>query len=182
MRCVMVSIICMTLVLTQGGCRSVYRFRCTSHPPGAVVLVEQEVVGQTDCTVKIPRKSHAIRDHKIEMLFSLPDGRERTHVVDLRGLKPSNPFAETVSAPFIVLGAGLMLLAGGSDDEDTSSDADHEKDSDRRMGLLGFGTLGVGAGVFHLLGGDADSLSGYPVYIDFREPTEPVENEETRVQ
>ena len=138
---------------------------------GAVVLVEQKVVGQTDCTVKIPRRSHAIRDHRIEMVFSLPDGREKTHVVDLRGLKPSNPFAETVSAPFMLLGAGLMLLAGGGDDEDTSSDADHDKDSDdRRMGLLGFGTLGVGAGVFHLLGGDFDSLSGYPVHMSFHEP------------
>ena len=186
MRCVILNVMFVALVFVQAGCRSVYRFQCTSRPSGAVILVGEEVVGQTGCTVKIPRKSDAIQDHRIEMTFCLPDGREKRHIVDLRGLKPSNPFAETVGAPFMLLGAGLILLSGGShedEDEDTFSDTDHKKDSsDHRMGLLGLGTLGAGAGLLHLFGGDFDSLSGYPIHVDFNEPPGAIENEETHVQ
>jgi hypothetical protein len=33
MRCATVSVVCVILVLTQAGCRGVYRFRCTTASP-----------------------------------------------------------------------------------------------------------------------------------------------------
>jgi hypothetical protein len=42
------------------------------------------------------------------------------------------------------------------------------------MGLVGVGVAGAGAGVFHLLGGDTDSLHGYEICVDFNEPAESV--------
>jgi hypothetical protein len=89
----------------QLGCRSVYRFECTSSPTEAGVVVQEQMLGETPCTVEIPKDSDLIRDGKIAFVFCLQDGREKTNVVDLRGLRPSNPFAEIVSAPFVVAGA-----------------------------------------------------------------------------
>ena len=133
-------------------------------------------MGETPCTIAIPRNSEMIRDHKVELTFCLPDGREKVHAVDLHGLKPSNPLAEIVSAPFMLTGLGLVLLFGGSDedeDEDAPSYGNHEKHDNHDHGktLLGLGVVGVGAGVYWLLGGDGDSLAGHEVHVDFDRPT-----------
>ena len=95
MRSVTLSIGCAILVLTQGGCRSVYRLRCTSWPPVAGVL------------------------------------------------------------------------AGGEDKEESPSAADDKKDkpSNLDMGLLGLGVMGARAGLYHLCGGEGDSLTGYEVHV-----------------
>jgi hypothetical protein len=169
MRCMAVNVLCVVLLLAQAGCRSVYRFHFTSRPMPAGVLVGQEMLGETECTVHIPKDSEWIQDGKIEFTFCLPDGREKVHVVDLHGLRPSNPLAEIVSAPFVVLGAGLLLLSGGDDEED---------DNDAERGLLGVGVLAVGAGVFQLLGGDGDSLTPYGVHVDFTKPSPETEDHE----
>lgn len=174
----------MILVFTQVGCRSVYRLQCTAWPPVAGVLCGEQMMGETPCTVTILRNSELIRDNKVELTFCLPDGRERPHVVDLHGLKPSNPLAEIVSMPVMLAGAGLLLLAGDPDeDEDEEEESpfatDHKKDKsdDRRTGLLGLGVMAAGGGLYHLFGGDADSLAGYEVYVDFRKPAAETENE-----
>ena len=179
MRAVTLSIVCVILVLTQAGCRSVYRLQCSSFPPVAGVLVGEKLMGETPCTVTIPKDSEMIRDHKVELTFCLADGREKVHVADLHGLKPSNPMAEIVSAPFVLTGLGLVLLFGGSDedeDEGGSFTDHHEKDDDHDHGkvLLGWGVMGVGAGVYWLFGGDAASLSGYDVHVYFDEPARQV--------
>jgi hypothetical protein len=165
--------LCVILLLTQVGCRSVYRFHCTSRPFPAGVLVGQDMLGETPCTVKIPK--HSV------FTFCLPDGREKTHTVDLHSLKPSNPLAEIVSAPLMLAGAGLILSSGAhGDDEDKETDQPWAKDekekhrNDLNMGLVGFGAAGAGMGVFHLLGGDEASLNGYDIRVDFDEPARSV--------
>ncbi|MGE5294585.1 MAG: hypothetical protein ACM3VT_07140, partial [Solirubrobacterales bacterium] len=72
---------CLFLILSQLGCRSVYRFRCTSNPSEAGVVIAEEMVGETPCDVEVPKDSEWIQDGKIEFRFCLPDGRERTTVV-----------------------------------------------------------------------------------------------------
>jgi len=163
-------VICAILALSGLGCRSVYRFRCTSRPTGAGVLVGEQRLGATACRIKIPKRSELIQDGRIEFTFCLPDGREKKRVVDLRGLKATNPGAEIFAAPFILTGAGLLVLTGnGRDAADSSFASDSQARSDRHRlstALLGLGFLGAGAGVYALLGGDAESLSDYPVFVD----------------
>lgn len=167
-------VVCVLLALSQVGCRSVYQFRCTSNPSEAGVVVREQMLGETPCSIKIPKDSDLIQDGKVEFTFCLPDGRERKRIVDLHDLKPTNPVALVVSMPFLLTGIGLLWLAGADkDDEDFSpTGSAGSEDAGGRVGslLLGLGTLGLGAGVYSLLGGDTDSLSDYPVRVDFNEP------------
>jgi hypothetical protein len=159
----------------QLGCRSVYRFECTSSPIEAGVVVEEQMLGETPCTVEIPKDSDLIRDGKIAFVFCLPDGREKTKVVDLCGLKPSNPFADIVSAPFVVAGFILLLpfLLANHDDEDNSYTSDEDdKHSDITTTLLGFGAMGIGYGVYRLCGGDPDAGKPRHVHVNFHEPAD----------
>jgi hypothetical protein len=139
------------------------------------------MMGETPCNFKIPKKSNLIQDGRIEFTFCLPDGREKRHVVELQGVKATNPVAEVVAAPFLLAGFGLVLLfAGDSDDEDSSwpSESQSEDERDRLSGtLLGLGFLVVGAGVYGLLGGDCESLRDYPVWVDFDAPPDADERE-----
>ena len=132
------------------------------------------MLGETPCSIKIPKKSDLIQDGKIEFTFCLPDGREKKRIVDLHDLKPTNPAALVVSMPFLLAGVGLLWLAGADkgDDDSSSVGSAGSKDLGNRVGsaLLGLGTLGIGAGLYSLLGGDTDSLSDYPVRVDFNEP------------
>jgi hypothetical protein len=166
-------ILCVLLALSQVGCRSEYRFRCTSKPSEAGVVIGERMMGETPCTVKIPRKSGLIQDGKIEFTFCLPDGQERKRVVDLHDLKPTNPVAMAVASPFLLAGVGMLWLAGidKNDENSYAQDSEQSKDLGGRAcsALLGLGTIGVGAGVYSLLGGHADSLSDYPVRVDFSE-------------
>jgi hypothetical protein len=168
---------CLLLILSQLGCRSVYRFECTSKPSGAGVLVGQEMMGETECTVKIPRNSDLIQDGMIEFTFCLPDGRERSTAVSLRGLKPSNPVAEVVAAPFLLGGAALFVLTtnakGRAKDSDPARQANEEekrRSDNLLIGLAGLGIMVIGSGLYHLFGGRGDSLQGRPVHVDFDKP------------
>ncbi|MCX5643491.1 MAG: hypothetical protein NTZ17_02225 [Phycisphaerae bacterium] len=169
-------VVCVLLALSQVGCRSVYQFRCTSNPSEVGVVVREQMLGETPCSVKIPKKSDLIQDGQIEFVFCLPDGREKKRVVDLHDLKPTNPVAWIVAAPFLLTGIGLLWLAGADKNDEDSSPVGSagSKDAGGRAcsALLGVGTLGIGAGVYSLLGGDADSLNDYPVRVDFSEPQE----------
>jgi hypothetical protein len=167
-------VVCTLLVLPQFGCQGVYRFRCTSKPSGAGVLVGEEVLGETACNIRIPKKSKLIRDGKIELTFCLSDGRERTQILNLHKFKPTNPIAEVVAAPFLLAGVGLLALALNGGDSEDSSLAD-ENESENVGGrvltaVLGLGVVGIGVGVYALLGGHPDSLNDYPVRVDFTEP------------
>jgi hypothetical protein len=167
-------VVYVVLALSQIGCRSVYQFRCTSKPSGAGVVVREEMLGETPCSIKIPKKSDLIQDGKIEFTFCLPDGREKQRAVDLHDAKPTNPVAQIVAGPFLLAGVGLLLLAGidKNDENSYSQDSERSKDVGGRAcsALLGLGVLGVGAGVYSLLGGNAGSLNDYPVRVDFNEP------------
>lgn len=166
-------VVCVLLALAQVGCRSVYQFRCTSNPSEAGVVVREQMLGETPCSIKIPKNSDLIQDGQIEFTFYLPDGRQKKRVVDLHDLKPTNPVALVVSMPFLLTGVGLLWLAGADKNDDGSSSAGSagSDDTGGRVWsvLLGLGTLGIGAGVYFLLGGDTDSLSDYPVRVDFNE-------------
>lgn len=175
MQHVTLSVVCAVLAIMQVGCRSVYRLRCTANPETAGVLAGGEMMGETPCVVKIPRRSELIRHHKVDLTFCLQDGREKTHTVDLHGLKPSNPLAEAVAAPFLAVGAGLVRASGwGEDDDEENEDQD---DDDAGSALIGAGGLGVGTGLYYLFGGDGDSLEGYKVHVDFEEPAKQAGNE-----
>jgi hypothetical protein len=106
--------ICLFLILSQLGCRSVYRFRCTSNPSEAGVVIAEEMVGETPCEVEIAKDSEWIEDGRVTFVFCLPDGWEKATVVDLTGFEPSNPLAEVVAAPFFLVGFGAFLLASAS--------------------------------------------------------------------
>lgn len=163
-------VVCLCLVLSQMGCRSVYRFHCTSYPSEAGVLVADEMMGETPCDVQIPRDSDLIQEGKVEFVFCLPDGRRKAKVVDLHGSKPSNPAAELVAAPFVL--GGVLLLGIAFNDDDDSSSATHDDDdkNDRLVtGLVGAGSLGIGAGLYYLLGGTSRSSQVHKVDVNFNE-------------
>lgn len=167
-------IVCLLLILSQLGCRSVYRFRCTSYPPEAGVVIAEEMVGETPCDVEIPRDSEWIQDGRIEFTFCLPDGREKKKVVDLHRFQSSHPLAETVAMPFWIVGGGLIVWAGATLDDDDDSDYDDDRDDDEDdalvTGLAGVGVLGIGAAVYGLLGGKSESLRTHKVLVYFDEP------------
>lgn len=163
-------VVCLCLVLSQMGCRSVHRFHCTSYPSEAGVLVADEMMGETLCDVMIPKDSDAIQDGKVEFVFCLPDGRKKAKVVDLHGFKPSNPAAELAAAPFVL--GGVLLLGIAFNDDDDSSSATHEGDdeNDRLVtGLAGAGSLGIGAGLYYLLGGASKGTRVHTVDVNFNE-------------
>jgi hypothetical protein len=169
-------VVVVALVVGQWGCQSVYRFECTSNPTEAGVVVEEQMQGETPCTVEIPKDSDLIHDGKITFTFCLQNGREKTKVVDLHGLKPSNPFAEIVSAPFVLVGfvlAAPFLLTSDEDEEDSyASDDEDDKHSDIEATLLGFGFMGMGAGVYLLCGGHPDAGQARPVHVNFEAPAD----------
>lgn len=164
-------IVSLALILSQLGCRSVYRFHCTSYPSEAGVLVADEMMGETPCDVKIPKDSDAIQDGKVEFVFCLPDGRRKAKVVDLHGFKPSNPAAEFAAAPFFL--GGVVLLGVALDDDDDDSSATHDDDDDKNdrlvTGLAGAGALAVGAGLYYLFGGTSKGLRDHKVDVNFEE-------------
>ncbi len=168
----------MILVVAQLGCHSVYRFECTSNPTEAGVVIEEEMQGETPCTVEIPKDSDLIRDGKIAFTFCLQDGREKTKVIDLHGLRPSTPFAEIVSAPFALVGfilAAPFLLASEEDEDEEdsyTSEDEEDKHSDLGTTLVGFGFLGISAGVYYLCGGEENAGKACPVHVTFAEPAD----------
>jgi hypothetical protein len=157
------------LAVSQLGCQSVYRFECTSNPKGASVVVGGEVRGQTNCTVEIPKDSDLIQDGQVEFTFRLPDGRAKTKVVDVSGLKPSDPVVLTAS---LILGvAGIILLVPYAlvDEEDPDPDYD---DFARDAAWLGLGAFGTGAAVYYLFGGDELFGELCDVHVDFDQPAD----------
>jgi hypothetical protein len=171
--------ICVGLILMQLGCRSVYRFHCTSNPTPVGVTIAEEMVGMTACDVQVPKDSPWIQDGKIEFTFHLPDeqvtpgrSRQKKYVVDLAGLKPSNPVAEVVSSPLFLAGVGLLSVAGEAL-KDKKHDSEEKKNvaKDLGVGAVGVVVLATGSGVHQLLGGDARSLSACEVRADFDEPS-----------
>lgn len=177
-------IVSLALILSQLGCRSVYRFHCTSYPSEAGVLVADEMMGETPCDVKIPKDSDAIQGGKVEFVFCLPDGRRKAKIVDLHGLKPSNPLAEFAAAPFLAVGLVLLIVAADDNDDDDSTDGDDDDTNDRlTTALVGAGSLGIGAGLYYLLGGTSMSLNDRKVDVNFEEsqdeqaPAVPVSHE-----
>lgn len=166
---------CLLLILSQLGCRSVYRFRCTSDLCEAGVVIAEEMVGETPCDVEIPKDSEWIQDGKVEFRFCLPDGLEKTKIVDLSGFTPSNPLAEVVAAPFFLVGFGAFLVASDDDEEDDEDsagdrDEDEDKDNDLATGLAGLGVAGIGVGLYHLCGGKSEGMEVHEVHVDFNEP------------
>lgn len=162
--------LCLVLILSQMGCRSVYRFHCTSYPSEAGVLVADEMMGETPCDVMIAKDSDLIQDGKVEFVFCLPDGRRKAKVVDLHGFKPSNPAAELVAAPFVLGGVLLLGIAFNDDDDSSSATHDDDDENDRLVtGLVGAGSLAIGAGLYYLLGGTSKGTRVHKVDVNFNE-------------
>jgi hypothetical protein len=177
----LLTVLCLMVASMQVGCRSVYRFHCTSVPFPAGVVIDEQMMGETPCDVAVPKDSDWIRDGRIEFTFCLPDGPEKTHTVNLHNLKPSNPMAEAISAPMMLTGVALLLSSGdhGQDEKEEigrpwTKDEKEKHRNNLNMALVGFGVAGAGGGVYHLLGGNDDSLNGYKIHVDFNEPTQSV--------
>lgn len=160
--------LCLVLVFMQIGCRSVYRLHCTSEPAPAGVLIGQKFLGETTCTIKVPRDSDWIHDGRVELRFCLPNGQEQTRLVDLRGREPSHPLAEIVATPFVLAGVGLLWI-GQDDDKDDDLFSRHDDDNGEELSWLGLGALGIGAGVYLLLGGDFGRSDRCQVHAIFGE-------------
>lgn len=165
-------VLCVVLMLMQAGCQSVYRVRCTSNPSPAGVLVGGEFVGETACTVSIPKDSEWIRDGRVELTFCLPDGREKVRTVDLRDREPSNPLAETAMLPLVLAGLGLVWLGHDEEEDDDTSLSDDDDEGGTELVLLGAGAIVAGGALYWLFGGDPDALGADHIHVHFDEPTE----------
>ena len=42
------------------------------------MVVREQMLGETPCSIKIPKESDLVQDGKIEFTFCPPDGREKT--------------------------------------------------------------------------------------------------------
>jgi len=160
--------LCIVIVFILTGCRGAYQLNLYSQPSGASVLVGSNFQGQTPCKIKIPRDSVSIRDHFIDITFTLDDGRRMTKTYDLRKYEPPNDLPGYIAGLIATPGIVLLLLTG-SDEDDQYSPFDKEDDTedDREIRLIALGFIGLGALVYYVFYGDAKGLEGYDIYEKF---------------
>jgi hypothetical protein len=85
------------LILMQMGCRSAYRFHCTSSPTPVGVTIAEEMVGMTACDVQVPKDSPWIKDG---------DSQEKKNVAKDLGVG-------AIGVVVLLAGSGVHQLLGG---------------------------------------------------------------------
>jgi hypothetical protein len=162
-------LICIVLIFTQLGCSS-YRFRCTSEPSGATVVVGGWPRAETPCRIEVPADSPLISENKLELVFAFLDGRQKSVIIDVSDMDPVNPLIEITSSIFGVVGF-LFLWASQPDDDDDDHYRRHDDDenfADRLSnGLIGIGSLIAGSALNSIMSTDPDCTRGYPVHVVF---------------
>ena len=162
--------LCIVLVFVLIGCRSAYRLNLYSQPSGANVLVGSNFQGQTPCKIKIPRDGALIRDHSIDVTYTLDDGREITKTYDLRKYEPPNELPGYIA--LIIATPGILLFSLTETDEDdrySPFDKEDNTGNDREIRLIALGLIGLGALVYYVFCGDSKGLEGYDIYETFND-------------
>lgn len=134
------------------------RFYITSEPPGATVKIYGKVYGETPCDANVPKKDIPKGESRLDVLLTLPDGREYTRIIDL--YEPSNFGKDTgmvFSAPFFASSFVCFAAANSTSDED----------SELQLQGYGLGLALIGLGVWEgMLGIDRFLGCRRSVHID----------------
>lgn len=160
--------LCLILIFLQAGCGSTYQLNLNTRPSGAAVQVGSNFLGETPCKIKIPKDSALIRDHYLDITYSLPDGRRMTKTYDLRNYEPPCELPGWTTATFIV--PGLLIASLTETDEDDKYSPFDEEDNDeytRQVRLIALGSVGLGILILYFFNGDTKSLKGYDILERF---------------
>jgi hypothetical protein len=126
--------------------------------------------GQTPCKIKIPRDSVLIRDHFIDITFTLDDGRRITKTYDLRDYEPPNELPTLVGGMIMLPGLLLYLLTETDEDDQYSPfDKEDDDEQDREVQLVALGLVGLGALICYIFNSDSKGLEGYDIYESFND-------------
>ena len=162
--------LCLVLVFLLAGCRGAYQLNLYSQPSGATILVGSNFQGQTPCKIKIPRDSVLIRDHFIDITYTLDDGRKMTKTYDLRNYEPPDELPAYIGTTIMLPGLLLWSLTETDEDDQYSPfDKEDDREDDREVRLIAFGFIGLGALVYYVLYGQARGLEGYDIYESFND-------------
>jgi hypothetical protein len=170
LRMILKQTLCLVLVFVLIGCKNAYRLNMYSQPSGATVLVGSKFHGETPCKIKIPRDSVLIRDHFVDITFTLDDGRSMTKTYDLRNYEPPNDLPGYIAA--IIITPGLLLWSLTETDEDdqySSFDKEDDTEDDREIRLIALGFIGLGALVYFVFYSNAEGLEGYDIYETYND-------------
>jgi hypothetical protein len=168
LRMILRQIFCLALVFVLIGCRGAYRLNLYSQPSGANVLVGSKFHGQTPCKIKVPRNSVFIKDHFIDITFTLDDGRRMTKTYDLRQYEPPNNLPGYIAGIIATPGIVLLLLTGTNEDDQYSPfDKEDDTEDDREIRLIALGFIGLGALVYYVFYSDAKGIEGHDIYEKF---------------
>ena len=161
--------ICIILVFSLSGCSSDYVLNLHSKPPGAKVQIGPKVTGRTPCKLEIPQKSDLIKNHHIDVTYTMENGREIVKSYDLRNYKPPKGLAVIGGGIFAVPGA-LLFGFSWSDDTDqyTFSHGDEEDPYWPGIGV-GLGLMILGALTYYVLGGDSKAKYEYDIHEIFED-------------
>ncbi len=159
------------LIFSLTGCGNNYVLNLYSKPSGARVQIGPDIEGRTPCNVEIPKNSSLIKHHRIEIKYTLEDGREFTKTYDLRKYEPSSGLAEGGAAVFAGPGVFLLWIASSDEHEECRSfDEEVDEHSQRLLvGLAGLGLIGFGYLTYLALGGESSAKYEYDIYETFEE-------------
>ena len=162
-------IICVVLCLSLFGCSSNYGLKLYTRPSGALVKIDSTIYGETPCKLKIPHDSEHIKDHHINVTYTLDDGRSMARKYDLRDYQPPNGFARTMGG--IIAAPGFLLIAmtqTSEDDQYSPFDKEDDNHEDINVILVGLGFIGAGVLVYYAFGG-GDGEEEYEIYEVFED-------------
>jgi len=159
-------VVCIILIFCLFGCSNYYVLNLYSKPSGVRVQVGPNVEGRTPCKIQIPKKSDLIKDHHIEVTYTLEDGTEVVKSYDLRNYEPPEKIAQVGAAVFAAPGA---LLVWFSLPENTNEDSFSDRNDDPYWpGLgIGLGLVGVAVLTYFALGGKPNAESEYDINETF---------------
>ena len=161
--------VCVILIFSISGCSSDYVLNLRSRPSGAKVQIGPKVTGRTPCKIEIPKKSDLIKDHHIDVKYTLEDGTEVVKSYDLRKYEHPETAALIGSGIFIVPGALLFGLSW-SEDTDQYTYSHEDKEDPYWPGIgIGLGLMGLGALTYYVLGGDSKAQPEYDIDETFED-------------